>query len=57
MHLLVVLAEDLGETRDIAVAIDVEQDLALLLAAVIDLAKDRVVARQDAALEFVLQSP
>ena len=54
MHLLVVLAENLGEPRDIGVAIDAEQDLALFLGAVVDIGKDGVVAGKDAALKLVL---
>ena len=51
MHLLVVVAENLGEPRDIGVAIDAEQHLALFLGAVVHLGKDGVVAGEDAALE------
>ena len=51
MHLLVVLAKNLGEPRDIGVAIDAEQNLALFLEAVVHVGKDGVVAGEDAALE------
>ena len=57
VELLVVLAENLGEPRDIGVAVDAEQDFALFLGAVVDLGKDRVVAGQDAALETRPESP
>ena len=54
MHLLVVLAENLGEPRDIGVAIDAEQNLALFPEAVVHVGKDGVVAGEDAALKLVL---
>src|SRR3990170_4926106 len=55
MQLLIVVAENLGEPRDIGVAIDAEQHVTLLLGAVFDLGKDGVVAGKNAALEGLLQ--
>src|SRR5262245_13639882 len=54
VKLLVVLADDLGEPGGIGIAVDTEQHLALLFVAVLDLAKDGVVAGENAALEAVL---
>ena len=57
MKLGIVIGENLGEARDIGVAIDAEQDLALFLGAVLHLGEDRVVAGEDAALECLLKLP
>jgi predicted protein tyrosine phosphatase len=54
VQLLVILADNLGESRHIGVAIDAEQHLAPFLGAVLDLGQDGVVAGKNAALEAVL---
>ena len=54
MQQFMVVAHRFDQPRAVGVAIDAEQRLALLLGAVEDFGKDRVVAGQDAPLKLAL---